>query len=87
MKLAHNIEIVAFVASVGHISMEPMEHYPLDSNGDESDPKIIEWRNGWKKWWDYLKTIDRAQVDSNEVSKVENKTFQKLGLFMHITLC
>lgn len=67
MKLAHNIEIVAFVSSVGHITMEPMEHYPDDSTGDESDAKIIEWRAKWKQWWDYLRTIDRAQVDSNEV--------------------
>jgi chorismate synthase len=56
---AFGIEIVGFVSSVGHVSLEPMEDY--DSAKKET------WIQQWKTWWKTLKTITREQVDANEV--------------------
>lgn len=52
------IEIVSFVASVGNISMAPVI---LD------DVETSSLRNDWAEWWAFLKSVKRADVDSNDV--------------------
>ncbi|TPX60842.1 chorismate synthase [Powellomyces hirtus] len=60
LQLTHNVEIVAFVASIGNVSMEPMTGYGTP----EEEPA---WLARWNKWWKTLKTVTRKDVDSNEV--------------------
>lgn len=57
--LAFDIDIVAFVASVGHVTMCPTEDYQSENSSNFVDI--------WKQWWQFLKTVTRKQVDSNEV--------------------
>lgn len=71
LKAAHNIEIVAFVSSIGNVAMEPMTTYGRIE--DEA-----EWLGKWKKWWGYLKNITRAEVDSNEVRCPDAEIAQKM---------
>ncbi|RKO90677.1 chorismate synthase [Blyttiomyces helicus] len=59
LKLAHGIEIVAFVSGVGLVNMTPA--------GDYEPEQEEEWADRWNKWWATLKTVNREQVDSNEV--------------------
>ncbi|KAJ3102305.1 hypothetical protein HDU97_000662 [Phlyctochytrium planicorne] len=59
LKTAHNIEVVAFVNSVGHIGMEPPEYSP-----EIGEEKLLE---SWKNWWGFLEKVGRKDVDSNEV--------------------
>jgi chorismate synthase len=56
---AYGIEIVGFVASVGHVSMTPSDDYEPAKKDD--------FLAKWKEWWQFLKTVSRADVDSNEV--------------------
>ncbi|KAJ3415032.1 hypothetical protein HDV05_005677 [Chytridiales sp. JEL 0842] len=60
LRLTHGIEIVAFVNSIGNISMEPMAAYP----GIE---KEAEWLAKWDAWWKTLDTVKRTEVDANDV--------------------
>lgn len=57
LSITHGIEVVAFVSSVGAVTMEPVEDYV-----DNPD-----WIGSWKKWWAYLRGITREDVDKNEV--------------------
>jgi chorismate synthase len=59
LKQAYGIEIVGFVSSVGHVSIEPTEDY--------EPSKKEEWLSKWKSWWSTLKKITREDVDVNEV--------------------
>ncbi|KAJ3279762.1 bifunctional chorismate synthase/riboflavin reductase [NAD(P)H] aro2 [Borealophlyctis nickersoniae] len=60
LKLTHNIEVVAFVSSVGHIGLEPMSSY---SRPEEEK----EWLSRWQQWWGLLKGIKREDVDACDV--------------------
>jgi chorismate synthase len=60
MKLAHGIEIVAFVASVGNVDMSP--HRVWKDDMDKS-----KFLDEYKTWWKLLKTVSREDVDQNEV--------------------
>ena len=60
LNLAHGVEIVAFVSSVGEVNMEPDLAYNKSAN--EAD-----FLEGWHAWWKTLKTVTREQVDSNDV--------------------
>ncbi|KAJ3020067.1 bifunctional chorismate synthase/riboflavin reductase [NAD(P)H] aro2 [Thoreauomyces humboldtii] len=60
LKLTQNVEIVAFVASIGNITMEPMTGYSTPAE----EPA---WLARWHAWWKTLKTITRSDVDANEV--------------------
>ncbi|KAJ3342362.1 bifunctional chorismate synthase/riboflavin reductase [NAD(P)H] aro2 [Gonapodya sp. JEL0774] len=60
LKLAHGIEIVAFVASVGHVSMIPPEGY-----SSEADHGMFMQR--WQDWWKRLKGVSREEVDAVDV--------------------
>ena len=71
LKLAHGIEIVAFVCSVGHVNMEPMEDYA----GPESEET---WRGQWSKWWETLHGVSRQDVDSNEVRCPDQEVAQRM---------
>lgn len=59
LKQAHGIEIVAFVSAVGHVSLIPDDSFAAD--------KEVEFLNDWHRWWKLLHSVDRNQVDSNEV--------------------
>ncbi|KAJ3328504.1 hypothetical protein HDU76_009841 [Blyttiomyces sp. JEL0837] len=71
LKTVHGIEIVAFVNSIGSITMEPMSFYP----GKEQE---TEWLSKWSQWWETLDTVSRAQVDSNEVRCPDATTADKM---------
>jgi hypothetical protein len=71
LKLVHGIEIVAFVASVGHVSMEPMSVYPGESAESE-------WLGKWNQWWSKLDSVARADVDSNEVRCPDSEIADKM---------
>ncbi|KAJ8330636.1 bifunctional chorismate synthase/riboflavin reductase [NAD(P)H] aro2 [Batrachochytrium dendrobatidis] len=60
LKSAHGIEVVAFVASVGPVSMVPIESF-------ESVDDKNHWMLKWQSWWDLLKNITRKDVDKNDV--------------------
>lgn len=60
---AHGIEIVAFVSSVGGVSMDPQEEFP----DTESKEQEAIWLETWKKWWANLRSVKRSDVDANEV--------------------
>jgi chorismate synthase len=62
LSMAHGIEIVAFVGSVGHISMEPPA-----LNFDAAPMDETAWLKRWEAWWATLNTVQRSQVDMNEV--------------------
>lgn len=66
----HGIQVVAFVSSVGAVSMEPLDDYEED--------KEKEWMTKWKEWWKFLKNVTRQQVDSNEVRCPDAKTAEKM---------
>ena len=66
LTLAHQIEVVAFVSSIGHVSMEPHLHYTEGLNEKE-------WMNQWNSWWDVLKNVKREDVDANEVRCPDGK--------------
>ncbi|KAI8896825.1 chorismate synthase [Globomyces pollinis-pini] len=59
LKQCFNIEVVAFVSSVGNVTMEPMSDY---EEGHEDS-----WLENWKSWWNTLHNVTREQVDSNLV--------------------
>ncbi|KAJ1538569.1 hypothetical protein HK405_013696, partial [Cladochytrium tenue] len=69
LRLAHGIEIVAFVSSVGAVSCEPMDDfYPSLEDGDDAAAaaeKERAWRRKWEAWWDTLATVTRADVDAS----------------------
>ncbi|KAJ3369933.1 hypothetical protein HDU91_006733 [Kappamyces sp. JEL0680] len=69
LSITHGIEVVAFVSSVGAVAMEPYGEY---EDGNQ------EWLDKWKKWWAYLKTVNRKQVDSNEVRCPDEKVAAKM---------
>jgi chorismate synthase len=71
LRLAHGIEVVAFVCSVGHVNMEPMEEY----TGPENE---VAWREKWNKWWETLHLVSRQDVDSNEVRCPDKEFAQKM---------
>ncbi|KND02763.1 chorismate synthase [Spizellomyces punctatus DAOM BR117] len=71
LKLTHNVEIVAFVASIGHVTMEPMSGYGKPE-------EEAEWLARWEKWWGTLKTISREQVDANEVRCPDAEISQRM---------
>lgn len=60
LKTVHGIEIVAFVGSVGEVSLEPIEVYSDVKKEDE-------WLCKWREWWSMLHRVTRADVDTNEV--------------------
>ncbi|KAJ3382960.1 hypothetical protein HDU84_003938 [Entophlyctis sp. JEL0112] len=76
LKTAYGIEIVAFVCSVGHVSMVPFD----DMNGAflEDPAKEKEWMDSWKSWWNVLHSVTRADVDANEVRCPDAKTAQAM---------
>jgi len=59
--MAHGVEIVAFVSSVGEVDMRPIE--PFSPTSMDKD----KWINGQKEWWNLLSKVTREVVDSNEV--------------------
>ena len=67
----HGIEIVAFVGSVGHVTMEPRLEYTPDV-----DPQT--WIQEWKRWWATLSQVKRAQVDSNDVRCPDETTADRI---------
>eukprot|EP00842_Homolaphlyctis_polyrhiza_P004674 jgi/Hompol1/5207/HPOL_004231-RA len=60
LRSAYGIEIVAFVSSIGPVSIEPMIPF---TSVDAKD----EWMSKWKSWWSLLKNVQRETVDANEV--------------------
>ncbi|KAJ3068468.1 hypothetical protein HDU98_008372 [Podochytrium sp. JEL0797] len=76
LKLVHGIEIVAFVCSVGSVSMmpfgDPSGAFPTDPVQEKA------WRESWDAWWKSLNTVTRAQVDSNEVRCPDAKVAQAM---------
>ncbi|KAJ3325905.1 hypothetical protein HDV06_002290 [Boothiomyces sp. JEL0866] len=60
LKTAFGIEIVAFVSAVGNVKMEPMDDY------EDAEDKS-QWLEKWHKWWTYLNTVQRKEVDANEI--------------------
>ncbi|KAJ3227792.1 hypothetical protein HDU78_009944 [Chytriomyces hyalinus] len=72
----HGIEIVAFVASVGNVSMMPFD----EPNGEfpEDPSKEQEWMDSWNAWWKKLDTVTRRDVDSNEVRCPDEKAAQAM---------
>ncbi|KAH6567305.1 hypothetical protein BASA60_009112 [Batrachochytrium salamandrivorans] len=60
LQLAYGIQVVAFVSSVGPISMEPIEPFRSLETKDQ-------WMSKWNSWWAMLKTITREDVDTNDV--------------------
>lgn len=69
--MTHNVEIVAFVASIGNVTMEPM-------NGYCTSEQEVAWLAHWDKWWRTLKSISRTEVDDNEVRCPDTKVAQKM---------
>ncbi|KAJ3219244.1 hypothetical protein HK099_004762 [Clydaea vesicula] len=70
LKLTEGIEIVAFVCSVGEINMDPTTSYT--SKDSEN------WLKNWKSWWHTLNTINRSEVDANEVRCPNQETAAKM---------
>lgn len=54
------IEIVAFVGSVGHVSLTPCLGF---TPGMEEEA----WLNSWKNWWQLLQSVQRSHVDQHLV--------------------
>ncbi|KAI9015187.1 chorismate synthase [Gaertneriomyces semiglobifer] len=65
LSLTHNVEIVAFVSSIGEVSIEPTGPYPTGTSPKSQSE--VEFLKQWTSWWQTLKTITREQVDANEV--------------------
>lgn len=63
MKMAHGIEVVAFVESVCRDNMNIAPKFPEDVN----EETINAWKQKCKKFWKFLDTITREEVDKNEV--------------------
>lgn len=72
LTIAYGIEIVAFVSSVGAVTMEPMEEFDEDKTDEAS------WMTKWEKWWSYLHKVTRKEVDSNEVRCPDIKVAAKM---------
>ncbi|KAI9334587.1 chorismate synthase [Obelidium mucronatum] len=76
LKLVHGIEIVAFVCSVGSVSVmpfgDPSGAFPTDPAQEKA------WRESWEGWWKLLNTVTRADVDSNEVRCPDAKKAQEM---------
>ncbi|KAI9105941.1 chorismate synthase [Phlyctochytrium arcticum] len=60
LKLTHGIEVVAFVSSIGNVSLQPVSTY----GSPENEKK---WLSDWANWWNLLQTVSRKDTDSNEV--------------------
>ncbi|KAI9209682.1 chorismate synthase [Polychytrium aggregatum] len=60
LRSAFGIEVVAFVNSIGHVSMQPTVPY----TDAENEPQ---WLSKWTEWWQFLNTVQREDVDKNEV--------------------
>ncbi|KAJ3053273.1 hypothetical protein HK097_004665 [Rhizophlyctis rosea] len=71
LALTHGIEVVAFVSSIGNVAMEPMSVW-------ESQEQEAEWLGRWKKWWQYLKTVQRKEVDASDVRCPDPEIAQKM---------
>ncbi|KAJ3047646.1 hypothetical protein HK102_012868 [Quaeritorhiza haematococci] len=81
LKFAHGVEIVAFVSSIGHINMEPVEPYPAEEAGEDgevSEEKTAEWKKGWEKWWSMLGSVRREDVDKNEVRCPDEEVAERM---------
>jgi chorismate synthase len=50
------------VNSVGNVSLEPIQELSFSNN-----VKQDYYQNSWNKWWKFLNTVKRDQVDSNTV--------------------
>ncbi|KAJ3176178.1 bifunctional chorismate synthase/riboflavin reductase [NAD(P)H] aro2 [Geranomyces variabilis] len=72
LRLTHGVEVVAFVASIGNVSMEPMAAYPCEEGQDE-EKQEAKWLAKWHEWWRVLKTVTRGDVDKNEVRCPDDK--------------
>ncbi|KAI8617554.1 chorismate synthase [Chytriomyces sp. MP71] len=76
IKMVHGIEIVAFVASVGSVSMmpfgEPNGEFPEDPDKEKA------WMGTWSEWWAKLNTVSRKDVDANEVRCPDEKAAQRM---------
>ena len=62
MKIAHGVEIVAFVSSVGKIKL-PSEVTPTSQVVDEEDDTVEDVLS--PEYVTLLKTVTRAQVDAH----------------------
>ncbi|KXS21656.1 chorismate synthase [Gonapodya prolifera JEL478] len=60
LTLAHGVEIVAFVASVGHVTVAPPEGYSAAADHEK-------FMKQWDSWWTLLKGVSRADVDAVDV--------------------
>jgi chorismate synthase len=58
LSMIHQVEIVAFVASVGEVAM----NMPSDDIHNKQ-----EFMNQWEEWWSFLKKVQRQDVDSTLV--------------------
>ncbi|KAJ3027236.1 UNVERIFIED_CONTAM: hypothetical protein HDU68_004193 [Siphonaria sp. JEL0065] len=76
LSLVHGIEVVAFVCSVGNVSMMP---FGDPSGAYPGDPALEKaWKESWSGWWKLLSTITRKEVDSNDVRCPDSKTAQAM---------
>src|SRR5277367_2980353 len=73
LKLAHNIETVAFVSSVGKIHMPTSSTTNDTSNDDDSEESPIT-----PAYLSLLQTITRAQIDSDPTRCPDASTAQKM---------
>ncbi|KAI8806759.1 chorismate synthase [Cladochytrium replicatum] len=60
LRLTHGIEIVAFVNSIGNVSLDPTTNYTVPADA-------VSWMRSWQTWWSTLANVTRAQVDATEV--------------------
>ncbi|KAJ3106117.1 hypothetical protein HK100_003780, partial [Physocladia obscura] len=72
----HGIEIVAFVCSVGSVSMIPFD----DVSGlfPDDPKKEKEWMDTWTGWWKTLKSVTRLDVDASDVRCPDAKSAQRM---------
>lgn len=61
LKLVHNVEIVAFVGSVGNVSVYRPEVFDPESTNEE------QFLAKYQDWWKTLATVQREQVDAIDV--------------------
>jgi chorismate synthase len=67
LSVVHQVEIVAFVASVGEVAMNMPSDY--NENG---------FMKEWEEWWSFLKQVQRHHVDSTLVRCPDALIAQKM---------
>lgn len=86
LSLTHNVSTVAFVASVGEVSMDGIE-IPFDSpslknaanyESLEYKQELKSYMEKWERWWDLLNTVTREEVDKNEVRCPDQEAAAKM---------